>query len=199
MVPIALRCMKGDFNQTLRIIHAFYHSFNHFITSKEPNVKIMDYKKLIEKYAAGYADLKKQLDEVPEEAIDFKPSEDAWSIREIVLHLTDSEAHAWVRGRKTVAESGTEICVYDQNVWVKELFYAQSDHEDALELFRLLRKNMASLLEKLPEETWHRYVIHPKTGKIKLYDWVILYTDHVASHIIQIHKNLYEYFKSREK
>jgi hypothetical protein len=159
----------------------------------------MDYKKLIDKYAAGYGELKKQLEEVPEEAIDFKSSADAWSIREILLHLTDSEAHAYVRGRKTIAESGTEICVYDQNIWVNELYYKQMDYEDAMELFRLLRKNMVSLLERLPEEAWHRYVIHPKTGKIKLYDWVVLYTDHISNHILQIHKNLYEYLKAREK
>ena len=168
----------------------------YFIKRKKLNVKIMEYKKLMKRYTRGYAILKEQLEDIPEDAIDFKPSADTWSIREILLHLTDSEVHAWVRGRKTIAESGAEICVYDQDLWAKELFYAQMDYKDALELFRLLKKNMVSLLEKLPEEAWHRYVIHPKTGKIKLYDWVILYADHVDSHILQIHKNLFEYIKA---
>lgn len=53
-----------------------------------------------------------------------------------------------------------EISTYDQDAWVSRLFYHQMDYEDALELFRLLRKNMKWLLRKLPEEAWRRYVIH---------------------------------------
>ena len=158
----------------------------------------MDYKELIRKYEAGYEKLKTQLEDVPPGAIDFKPASGSWTIREIILHMADSEANAYIRGRKAIAESGSEISIYDQDAWVSELLYSEMSYEDALELFRLLRRNMTSLLEKLPDNAWHRYVTHPKTGKIKLVDWINLYTGHVANHIQQIHRNLYEYLKSTE-
>jgi hypothetical protein len=155
----------------------------------------MEINKLIELYARGYDDLRAYVDDLPEGALDFKCGPDKWTIREILIHMADSEAHGHLRGKKIIVESGAKITAYDQDAWADKLGYNDMDHADALELFRLLRKNMVPILKKLPEETWHNYIMHPESGKITLQDWIQLYIDHVNNHIQQMNRNLYDFKK----
>ena len=48
-------------------------------------------KKLIEQYKQGYSKILKELEELTEEQLLFKPSENSWSIREIIIHISDAE------------------------------------------------------------------------------------------------------------
>jgi hypothetical protein len=155
----------------------------------------MEIPRLIELYAGGYEELKTYVDGLPAEALDFKPGPEKWSIREILVHMADSEANSYVRGKKIIVESGSEITTYDQHAWSEKLSYHTMDHKDALELFRLLRKNMVPALKQLPEAAWHNFIMHPESGKITLLDWIQLYIDHVENHIQQMNRNLYDFRK----
>ena len=95
-----------------------------------------------------------------------------------------------------IAESGSRIITYQQDIWAGALKYSEMDCEEALQLFGVNRKMMTRLLEKLPEETWHQYIIHPDSGKISLLDWIQLYIDHIDMHIQQLNRVLYD-FNSR--
>ena len=58
---------------------------------------------LIEKYAAGYAEVMKVLDGFPADSLGAHPLPGKWSAREIVHHLGDSETtSAWRLDRKSV-------------------------------------------------------------------------------------------------
>jgi hypothetical protein len=156
----------------------------------------MEIKALIQKYADGYRHLKEHMDSVPDEVVHFKPNPDAWSVCEIMVHLADSEVNAYVRGRKIIAEPGSRLEEYDQMRWSESLFYQEMDHRQALELFGMLRHTMVAMLQKLDEEVWHQYAIHPESGKITLLDWIQLYIDHVENHIHQMNRNLYDFRKT---
>ena len=158
----------------------------------------MEFKNLLEKFAAGHDLLTSQLSQTPQEAIFFKPSPDNWSIAEIIVHLADSEAHGFVRGKKIIAESGGRVCVYNKQIWAERLFYDQMEYQDALEMIRILRKSLHKVLVLIPEDTWHNYIYHPETGKITLMDWIQLYVDHIDIHIQQMHRNVYEWNKHKE-
>jgi len=155
----------------------------------------MEIVQLIEKYEQGYDTLKENLDQVPEDAYDYQPTPESWSIRSIIAHIADSEINAYLRGRKIIAESGSEIITYDQDAWSKKLYYDQVDISEAMVLFRMVRKNMVFVLKKLPAEAWNNHIIHPETGRITLVDWIQLYIDHIENHVQQIHRNLYDYNK----
>ncbi len=158
----------------------------------------METTQLISLYAGGYDKLKTYVDGLPEGSVDYKPAPDKWSIREILVHLADSEANSYVRARKIIAESGSAITAYDQDLWTQKLFYSEMKPDDALALFRLLRKNMVPVLERLSADAWHNYIVHPESGKITLQDWIQLYIDHVDNHIHQMNRNLYDFSKSAE-
>ena len=102
----------------------------------------METKELLARYDSGYNLIIRQLEQIPEEAISFKPSKDQWSIREIIIHLADSEAHGFVRAKKIIAESGGKVCVYNHQIWADTLFYDQMDYKDALEMIRIFYSSL---------------------------------------------------------
>ncbi len=73
-------------------------------------VEITNKKDLLSKYDSDYSRLKKTIDGLPEELIDFVPDlADAWSIREQVAHLMDTEIRAFVRYRNAILDPGVDL------------------------------------------------------------------------------------------
>jgi hypothetical protein len=157
----------------------------------------MDINKILEEYKSGYNELQNALREIPIETWDYKPVPDKWSIKEVIIHITDSEINGYIRLRKTIAENGTEITTYDQDLWAEKLNYPSRSIDTNLELFRLIRVLNYSLLIGLPEETWNNYIIHPERGKVNLKEHVRIYVDHITVHIKQM-RRVYEEWKTQK-
>ncbi|MCX6168878.1 MAG: DinB family protein [Ignavibacteriales bacterium] len=147
-------------------------------------------------YSKGYDKLIASLDEFPKEMWQYKHAPDKWSIHEILIHMADSEANSFSRARKIICESGSTIMVYDQDKWASETDYHKQSTEDALELFKWLRKMTYNIIKDLPEESWQNYIQHPERGKMTLDEWLIVYEEHVQVHINQMKRNFKEWNKS---
>src|SRR5215211_4539855 len=106
----------------------------------------------IELYGKGFDLLIETLDDIPHEMWTFKPEPNEWSVREVLVHLADSESNAALRARKLIVEPGGTLMGYDQNKWAAELDYHEQSYEDALEVVRLARKTTYQLLKKQPDE-----------------------------------------------
>ena len=156
----------------------------------------MDKNKLLEAYKFGYNELQNSLREFPLEMWDYKPSPDRWSIKEIIIHMVDSEINGYLRCRKIIAESGSAISPYDQNAWADKLNYSSRSVDTNMELFRIIRIINYSLLINLPEETWNNYINHPESGKITLKDYLKIYVDHIDVHTKQMRRNFESWKKS---
>ena len=52
---------------------------------------------LLEAFLSGPDRVEKRLTELPHELMHYKPSPDAWSVHEIIIHLADSESNAALR------------------------------------------------------------------------------------------------------
>lgn len=144
----------------------------------------------IKSYASGYELLSDALKEFPEEMWNYRPAPGKWNIHEIIIHMADSEANSFARARKIICESGGQVIGYDQDAWAVKTNYESQSTDDALELFRLLRKMTYNVIKSIPEETWDNYIIHSENGKMTLDDWLEVYEDHVTVHIIQMRRNL---------
>ena len=146
---------------------------------------------LLSSFAQGYENVKKALDESPKGALDFRPSPGAWTIREIIHHMPDSEASGYVRCRKIIAESGVVVDMYDQDIWTDKLKYGSRDISHALELFRLMRLYTVDLLRTVEESIWeNNYIMHPEDGKVTLEHALELYAAHADKHAAQIRRNV---------
>jgi hypothetical protein len=151
----------------------------------------LSYDKLITDFAAGYERIKAALDETPKEALDYRPSPQAWTVREIIHHMPDSEASGYVRCRKIIAQSGVTVDVYDQDLWAQKLDYGKRDMALALELFRLMRLYTLDLLRTVEPKAWaENFIMHPENGKMSLARWLELYAIHADKHAGQIKRNI---------
>lgn len=151
----------------------------------------------ISAFGNAHWEVVKTLQLIPREAWQFKPSANEWSIHQVLIHLADTEANAYVRFLKGVAETGGTLMVMDQEVWAENLHYHDQDPDLALELFRLLRLKTAQLIKQLPETVWSNQVNHPESGLITLDDWLTNYADHAFVHIRQI-KRVYNQYKAAQ-
>lgn len=148
-------------------------------------------KEAIELLAQGYDLVRAALGAVPQEAISFKPGPEKWSVHEVIVHLADSEANGFVRLRKIIAENGSAITVYDQDLWAQELHYVSTDMNSALELFKALREANTKLLKSTSEIVWATHAVnHPERGSFTLDDWLRTYSNHVPNHVKQIERNM---------
>ena len=123
---------------------------------------------------------------LPREAWRFKPAPDQWSIHEIVIHVSDSEANGYIRCRKCIAEPGQVVMGYDERQWAAALRYQDQSAEEALDLFKLLRLRTYNLIRSLPDSVWSHTLQHSENGTMSLDDWLDVYERHIQDHIEQM-------------
>ena len=140
----------------------------------------------IESYGNAYELLVNALQEFPSEMWQYRSAPDCWTIHEIIVHITDSEANSYIRCRRLIAEPGTTLMAYDENQWAVALDYHSQSTQDALELFKWLRLKSYKLVKALPDLTWSHKVHHPESGSMTLDDWLDTYERHVPIHIEQM-------------
>lgn len=118
--------------------------------------------------------------------LDFQPSPETWSVRQIVCHLSDSEMVGACRFRSVIAEDNPFMPAYNEKAWAERLDYKSRKISAALENFRRVRLENYELLRNLPEETFSRLGVHSERGPITLLDLLRIYAEHAEGHARQI-------------
>ncbi len=150
--------------------------------------------KKIQRFGSGFIRLTDELRKVPEAAYDYRTKKDVWNIREIVIHLSDLEAGAYVNFRRAVAEPTQKIFAFDKDMWAEALPYYSHSHESALKLFRLLRATNYLLLKNADQDLWLHTVSYENHGQIFIEDLLDMYEKHFdkAIHEIVMINEIYE-------
>jgi hypothetical protein len=143
----------------------------------------------LEMFGRGPALLAEALRKCPRKMWLHRPSQDRWSIHEIILHLADSEAEGYIRCRQFIAEPGTATQVYDAATWASSLGYFHQSTKEALGLIARLRRMTHRILLYIPESVWSHSVHHPKKGVLTLDEWLNVQASHIPHHIEQIQQN----------
>ena len=116
----------------------------------------------------------------------YRAAPDGWTIHEIIVHITDSEANSYARCRRLIAESGSTVMAYNEMAWAQRLNYHAQSPDAALELFKQLRVASYELIKTLPEKMWANTVVHSENGVMTMDDWLDVYDRHVPDHIAQM-------------
>jgi hypothetical protein len=74
----------------------------------------MDRTDLLDRFRTGYDDVGDALAGITPDQLDRRPPDGGWSAREIAHHLPDSDATAYVRLRRLIAEDNPTIVGYDE-------------------------------------------------------------------------------------
>jgi hypothetical protein len=140
-------------------------------------------KALIDQFEAGGARVKAVIAGLTREQLTAFPVPGTWSIQQIVVHLQDSDAVAIDRMRRIIAEETPLLIGFDENLFVKNLFYDEQSAADAAESLDLSRRQFTRVLRKLPETAWARAGVHNERGKITLGEMLEIYTKHLERHL----------------
>ncbi len=138
------------------------------------------------RYASGFDLLAAALKCYPRDMWHYRPAPGRWTIHEIVIHITDSEANSFARVRRLIAEPGQSVMAYDEAAWARAQDYHSRSPETALELFKWLRRSSFELIRDQPESVWTHTIHHPENGVMTMDDWLDVYARHVPDHIAQM-------------
>jgi DinB superfamily len=150
----------------------------------------------LESFGRAPALLSAALRQFPKKMWLHKPAADRWSIHEIILHLADSEASAYIRCRRFIAEPECPVLKFDPARWAGTLGYFHQSTREALEIIRRLRRATYQLLVALPESVWEQTVNHPTDGRLSLAGWVEIQERHIPHHIDQMKQNYDTWLKT---
>lgn len=139
-------------------------------------------------YGSAHDMLLKAMERYPRDMWKYRPSPHDFTIHEIFVHVTDSEANSFVRARHFIAQPGSTVGAYDEAGWARALDYHTQSVQDAVELFRWLRGNTYKVIRDLADEVWTHTVNHPENGLMTMEDWLDTYTRHVPEHIAQMER-----------
>lgn len=142
---------------------------------------------LIDQYRDGYDAVVAALQGITETELDRRPAPDAWTPREIVHHLADSEMTSAIRVRRLLAEDHPLIQGYDEPEFARNLHYDRPI-DTSLEALRAARRCTASLLATLGESEWLREGTHSESGRYSVEIWLGNYARHAHDHADQIRR-----------
>jgi hypothetical protein len=143
---------------------------------------------LIDRYRTGTADVEAAVAAITDAELDRQPAAaDDWTVRQIVHHLADSEAMAYIRLRRLIAEESPPIAGYDEPEWARRLHY-ERPVESSLAVLRAVRSASLELVERLTDEEWERSGTHSDSGPYTVDDWLRIYADHSHDHADQIRR-----------
>jgi hypothetical protein len=146
-----------------------------------------DRSRLIERYRAGSDEVERALQAITADELDRRPAEpDGWTAREVAHHLADSEAMAYTRLRRLIADDDPVIHGYDEPVWARRLHYDDRPIEPSLAVVRAVRAASLQLLEALTPDEWSRTGVHSESGPYSVDRWLEIYAGHCHDHADQI-------------
>jgi len=134
-------------------------------------------------FAAGADVPRRAIDGLTAKQLDAHPIPNTWSIRQIVLHLMDTDLIASFRMKRIIAEEQPQLELYDEVAFSMRLGYERMQAATACEVFHLNRILTAEILGGLSEETFRRVALHPEIGEKSLGRFVRLYIRHLEQHM----------------
>jgi len=129
---------------------------------------------------------------LPEHSLTFRPSEDAWSVKEIIGHLIDSASNNHQRFVRLQLVERLSFPDYgDENVnWVKIQNYQAQKWEELLGLWRYFNHHLACTIRSVdPSCLTHVWVVDADTG-FTLFELMTDYLRHLELHLNQVAETL---------
>jgi len=154
----------------------------------------------ISRYKEGPVALNQVVHKLTDSALDAKPSQGGWTIRQIVHHLVDGDDIWKMCIKMAMGNEKAEFAldwywVLPQETWADHWCYAKRSLDVSLDLFKAIRAHVIQLLESTPE-AWDRSVaVRTPKGEIERIPIgfvVQMQADHVFHHIERIQAILQE-------
>lgn len=133
--------------------------------------------------------LKKEIQGLDPQQLQWRYRPDGWSIRQLVHHCADSHMNALIRFKLALTEENPTIRPYNESAWSKLPDGNEAPIELSETLLTSLHARLAILLKHLSPEDFERTFFHPEYQKsfrldvnLALYAW---HCEHHLAHIRQ--------------
>jgi hypothetical protein len=118
--------------------------------------------------------------------LDTPYREGGWTARQVVHHLPDSHANAYVRFRMALTEDSPTIKPYDEKRWAVLSDAVSGPVEPSLKLLEALHARWVMLLTAMKDSDFHRQYNHPEGGLYTLAEALGSYAWHGRHHAAHI-------------
>lgn len=109
-----------------------------------------------------------------------------WTVRQVVHHVADSHANAYIRVRFCLTEHHPTVKPYDENSWADLIDARTLAVAPSLAMIDGLHQRWAALAHTLTAEHYARTVFHPANGDMTLDAIFEMYAWHSRHHAAQI-------------
>lgn len=112
--------------------------------------------------------------------------EGGWTVAQVVHHLVDSHANAYIRMKLIATEEQPVLKGYDQDLWAALPDGQSVAIAPSLAILKGLHRRWTDFLRKVPRKSWGRTGVHPERGPVTIDDLLDLYAGHGEKHVQQI-------------
>lgn len=140
----------------------------------------------LEVMAATPRAVEERLKHMSDVELSARPGEGAWSLKEIVGHLADSEWVLGFRVRMMLSHDGPPLPAYDQEVMVGGMAHNDRPFSMLMEEFRRVRGLNLDLYRRTRGAAWGRVGIHAERGEESVEYTIRLTAGHDLRHLKQI-------------
>lgn len=132
--------------------------------------------------------------------IDFRPSADDWSVREVLAHLVDDEMFV-MRNRleRIASEDNPHLQPHDEQHWYATRNTSRDELSMLLDDFATQRAASVNIMVFLREDDWRRVGFQPEIGSFTAEKWLDHWLAHDQVHLAQIAANLAACQEQRSK
>lgn len=128
----------------------------------------------------------RELARLSEGQLRHRPSEGAWSLKEVCGHLRDFAEIDYRRVYMMMTQENPLLPGYDQETLVREHNPQEADIASILADLRSWRAKMVELLTELVDANWHRQGRHEEFGRTSIRQFVERWVRHEALHLEHI-------------
>jgi hypothetical protein len=133
------------------------------------------------------------VDSLNDGQLDTPYRDGGWTVRQVIHHVADSHANAYVRMKLALTEDWPTIKPYEEAAWANLADARSLPVAVSLDLIAALHIRWVTLLESLSGEDFHRGYVHPEGGRqdlaqvLALYDW---HSRHHTAHITNLRQRM---------
>lgn len=124
-------------------------------------------------------------------ATPYRPG--GWTVRQLVHHVADSHANAYIRVKMALTEHEPTIKTYDQDAWVGLADSEAVSPLVSLTMLTAIHERLVAVLHALDSAHFARMLVHPEHGPMSIDELVALYAWHGDHHV----RHLQRYRESR--
>ncbi|MDA1081139.1 MAG: putative metal-dependent hydrolase [Gemmatimonadetes bacterium] len=141
--------------------------------------------------AALPANVRKAVSGLSDTQLDTPYRDGGWTVRQVVHHLADSHANAYIRMKFARTEDKPTVKPYDEAVWAELPDAKTGDVEWSLSILDGMHARWSTLLRSFSAAEFARVWVHPEYGERNL-DWMTeiyaWHSRHHTAHITELRK-----------